>query len=260
MGDVMKRFTLCFVAVLIFFSMVVTCLASSMPYVGNKSTKVYHMVECTWGKKIGLDNRTYFNSRESAENRGYRRCHYCGDGFAEEGNGGGGGNGPSSDSRPSGSGSSHNQTTVEKPQKENRTIWEDLWEIIRIILILVCAVAWPIIISLPFSAIYQIVIWLRNKKRKKTSSSNTTECKASQVVHEHTLPKRQASSCKLKSSAISQVEFVKDVIYITFTNSGTYAYYNVPKDVYDGLIKSKSPGHYFHEKIDGVYPCYKHNK
>lgn len=247
-GDAVKRFTLCLFTVLIFFSMGFTCLATSNSYIGNKSTKVYHISECTYAGKISTQNRIYFSSRAEAEANGYRRCHYCADGVVEPGHSGGGGSGSSNGE------SSNNQTTVEKPQKESRTIWEELWEILRIILILVCVVAWPIIISLPFSAIYQIVTWLRNKKRKKTSSSNATEYKASQVVHEHTLPKKQASSCKLKSSAISQVEFANNVIYITFTNSGTYAYYNVPKDVYDGLIKSQSPGKYFHEKINGVYP------
>lgn len=256
MGDVMKRFTLCIVAVLIFFSMGVTCLASSMPYVGNKSTKVYHISECTYAGEISTKNRIYFRSRSEAEANGYRRCHYCGDGVVEHGHSGGGGSGSGSNSGSSNSGSSSNQTTVEKPQKESRTIGEELWEIIRIILILVCVIAWPIIISLPFSAIYQIVIWLRNKKRKKTSSSNTTECKTSQVAHDYKPPKKKASSCKLKSSAISEVEFVNDVIYVTFINGGTYAYYNVPREIYDGLVNAQSPGKYFHEKINGIYPYY----
>ena len=92
----MKRFALCFIAVLIFLSMGVACLASSMSYVGNKSTKVYHMSECTYAGRTSTQNRIYFRSRSEAEANGYRRCHYCGDGVVEEGNGGGSSSGGSS--------------------------------------------------------------------------------------------------------------------------------------------------------------------
>lgn len=89
-GDNMKRLAPCLLAVLLLFNIGIVS-AASPPYVGNKTTKVYHMIECTWGQKIGVSNRIYFNSREIAENRGYRRCHYCGDGLVEKGNGGGSG-------------------------------------------------------------------------------------------------------------------------------------------------------------------------
>lgn len=94
----MKRFTLCLVAVLILFSTGITGLASSMPYVGNKSTKVYHISECTHAGKISTKNEIYFSSRSEAEAKGYRRCYYCGDGVVKPGHGGGGGSGSGSNS------------------------------------------------------------------------------------------------------------------------------------------------------------------
>lgn len=251
----MKRFTLCFVAVLIFFDMGVTCLASYPAYVGNKSTKVYHIAECTHAGKISSTNRIYFSSRSEAEANGYRRCYYCGDGVVDPGHGGDGGSGSGVHSKsPSGVSGSH-QATAKKTQNENRTTWEDPWEIIRIILILVLAVAWPVTISIPFYAIYQMIVWFQNKKRKKTSSNDATECETSQVACGSTPTKRQTSSCKLESSVISKAEFEDGVLYVTFTNGGVFAYYKIPKSVYNELIRARSPGKYFHEKIDGVYPC-----
>ena len=87
----MKKIALCLISVLLLFNIVTVSATSSKSYVGNKSTKVYHISECTYAGKISSENRVYFNSRSEAESRGYRRCHYCGDGVVEPGHNGGGG-------------------------------------------------------------------------------------------------------------------------------------------------------------------------
>lgn len=164
-----KKFALCFLAAFILFCGTVAVSSATLkPYVGNKSTKVYHISECTFAGKISSGNRIYFSSRSEAESRGYRRCYYCGDDVVEPGHGGGSGNsvdGGNSDSSISESIS--NQTPVEKPQEENLTIWQEIWGVLRVILIAVYIVAFPFIVSISFSVIYQIAKWIRNRKLDK---------------------------------------------------------------------------------------------
>ena len=256
----MKRFAILLLVALLLFSISTAGFTASLPYIGNKTTKVYHTAECTWGQKIDFDNRIYFNSRENAENRGYRRCHYCGDDLVEPGHGGGAGNGSGSNSGSSNGGSSSSQTTVGRPQNKTRTVWEDIWEIVRMILIIVCAAASPVIISLPFSVIYQIVIWLKNKKRQKTSSSNATEGTTSQIAHKPTFPKSKAApnrgdGPRLPRSAT--ISYDDGTLYLTLANGHKYAYQNVPKTLYEELLASPSRGQFLKDKIQVVYPYYR---
>lgn len=58
----------------------------------------------------------------------------------------------------------------------------------------------------------------------------------------------------LSSSMFAKAEYCRSVIYLTFTDGGIYAYYNVPRSVYDEFVKAQSPERYFQEKIHGVYP------
>lgn len=57
--------------------------ASSSPekekggYVGNKSSKKFHKLDCSWAKKIGEPNRVYFKTREEAIKQGYTPCQVC---------------------------------------------------------------------------------------------------------------------------------------------------------------------------------------
>ncbi len=171
----MKRFFLCVLAAILFLGIAAAGVAASSLYIGNKDSKVYHTADCSHGQKTAPENRVYFHSRESAESSGYHRCHFCGDDIVEPGHGGGTGNGADSNSGSSNSGSSSSQTAVEKPQSENRTFWEEVWEVVRVILIIVCVVAWPIVISLPFSAIYQIILWLRKRKQGKIRQARNKE-------------------------------------------------------------------------------------
>lgn len=52
-------------------------LAQSKPYVGNKSSKKFHVVDCEWAKKMNPKNRVEFASVEEAEKPGYIACKIC---------------------------------------------------------------------------------------------------------------------------------------------------------------------------------------
>lgn len=331
----MKRFTLCFLAVLLFFSMGVTCLASSMPYVGNKSTKVYHMVECTWGRKIGLDNRIYFASREQAERCGYRRCHYCGDGVVGAGNGGG----SSNNKNPV---SNNSTTDVEDASKTDSTsngVHPLFWLAVGILL------AWAIycfvqqwrtnikevkairennqkvlqslncenvlvpqgVVLLPdgtptigatsaYRPYGNYTVYLSPSGRKihanprccrKLSAfhlfevpasyapcKNCAKCiqvpsklpdwyceimkgkakKPAESTQPHPNTTQRVNNNKVASSVIKSVAYTEQGLILEFQSGAAYLYYNAPQEVHDELIRSQSPGKYFHEKINGVYP------
>lgn len=146
----MKKLAICFLSVLLlFFSTVAVSAAASESYVGNKSTKVYHISECTYAGKISYENRVYFYSRAEAEAYGYRRCHYCGDDVVEPGHGGGGGSGNSSHSTTA---TIPKQETVgntlEEPTK-SKTVWQIIGEtIVILIVILLSPITWLIIESI----------------------------------------------------------------------------------------------------------------
>lgn len=236
MSNTIKKLILCLVSVvLIFCGTVAVFAASSKSYVGNKSTKVYHISECTYASKISTKNRVYFPSRAAAEINGYRRCYYCGDGVVEPGNGGSHG---SSDH----SGSANNNNNFTKPTEENvikgtvkesKPILQTIGNIIGIVIAIFCS---PIILLIEgISALVQ------NYKKTKEKTPH-------------------ANKLQLNSSVISEVEFQDNVIYITFQTGGVYAYYNVPRKVYDGLVASQSPGKYFHDHIKDKYPFAPYHK
>lgn len=45
-----------------------------------------------------------------------------------------------------------------------------------------------------------------------------------------------------------------ETLRIKFLKSGLYEYYNVPQDIYDGLMAASSKGKYFHNNIKDKYP------
>lgn len=70
-------------------------------------------------------------------------------------------------------------------------------------------------------------------------------------------PSAEASSPRVYlpiSSTIQSAQFADDVIYLSFTDGVHYAYYNVPREVFDEFVKSQSLERYFHEVIHGKYP------
>lgn len=59
---------------------------------------------------------------------------------------------------------------------------------------------------------------------------------------------------RLNSSMITTAEYCRGVIYLTFRNGESYAYYNVPRSVYDDFVKAQSPAKYYQDNIHGSYP------
>ena len=59
----------------------------------------------------------------------------------------------------------------------------------------------------------------------------------------------------LNSSAISFVRYdaTSGELRITFSSGGTYTYFGVPPEVYDGLMNADSAGRYFHAVIRPRY-------
>jgi len=58
---------------------------------------------------------------------------------------------------------------------------------------------------------------------------------------------------QLQSSAISAVAYQGTSLFVRFINNHEYEYYNVPKNIYDGLISAPSAGRYFNAYIEGRY-------
>uniref|UniRef100_A0A6M3KJ32 Putative RNA binding domain protein n=1 Tax=viral metagenome TaxID=1070528 RepID=A0A6M3KJ32_9ZZZZ len=61
---------------------------------------------------------------------------------------------------------------------------------------------------------------------------------------------------QIESSSISSIGYHEgdEILFVTFKKKGAaWTYKNVPKDVYESLIKSKSVGKYFHEVIKPSY-------
>ena len=44
---------------------------------GNKNLKIYGTLSCKSGKRMKIENRVFFISREEAIDKGYRPCGYC---------------------------------------------------------------------------------------------------------------------------------------------------------------------------------------
>jgi lysyl-tRNA synthetase class 2 len=59
----------------------------------------------------------------------------------------------------------------------------------------------------------------------------------------------------LNSSRIKSVDYNEstEVLTIEFVKGGKYKYFSVSKNVYDTIIKTKSPGNYFDNFIKGKY-------
>jgi hypothetical protein len=59
----------------------------------------------------------------------------------------------------------------------------------------------------------------------------------------------------LSSSALSSASYDDETLEleIRFTSGQTYTFYNVPPEIYEGLVSAPSPGRYFHSQIKGIY-------
>lgn len=65
----------------------------------------------------------------------------------------------------------------------------------------------------------------------------------------------------VNSSQISYVGYEDSTseLYITFRNGSTYRYDNVPRNIFEALLKSDSVGKYLNAHIKNSYTCTKIN-
>ena len=57
---------------------------------------------------------------------------------------------------------------------------------------------------------------------------------------------------KVVSSNVVAVGYEKNNLYVDY-KSGSYVYYNVPKEIYAGLLAADSKGKYMWAKVKGRY-------
>ncbi len=60
---------------------------------------------------------------------------------------------------------------------------------------------------------------------------------------------------KVESGMLREVGYdpEKRVLVVEFTSGQVYEYYDVPPEVYDGLIRAESHGEYFRAHVRGAY-------
>ena len=57
----------------------------------------------------------------------------------------------------------------------------------------------------------------------------------------------------LQSAVITGATYKEGVLTVRFTNGERYSYFGVPRNVYEELCNSQSPGKFFQDRIQGVY-------
>jgi len=51
--------------------------AAGSTFIGNSATKIFHLANCRTIKEMADSNRTWHETIEKAERRGYRPCKVC---------------------------------------------------------------------------------------------------------------------------------------------------------------------------------------
>lgn len=46
-------------------------------YCGNKNSKVYHTISCTYSKNMNDENKVYFSTKSECDSNGYKPCSRC---------------------------------------------------------------------------------------------------------------------------------------------------------------------------------------
>lgn len=46
-------------------------------YCGNKNSKVYHRLSCTYSKNMKDENKVYFSTKSECDSNGYKPCSRC---------------------------------------------------------------------------------------------------------------------------------------------------------------------------------------
>ncbi len=57
----------------------------------------------------------------------------------------------------------------------------------------------------------------------------------------------------VSSSNIDSIGYEGTTLYVRFNSGSLYAYYNVPRSIYSGLMSASSHGKYLAAHIKGVY-------
>ena len=57
----------------------------------------------------------------------------------------------------------------------------------------------------------------------------------------------------VSSSNIKSIGYEGNTLYVLFRSGGLYAYYVVPRSVYDGLMSASSHGSYFAAHVKNTY-------
>ena len=60
---------------------------------------------------------------------------------------------------------------------------------------------------------------------------------------------------KVESSNIAKVRYVDGDMEVQFTKGAVYRYKEVPKEVFEDLLKAESVGKFFFAKIKGKFEC-----
>lgn len=58
---------------------------------------------------------------------------------------------------------------------------------------------------------------------------------------------------RVHSSNVASVGWQDNIMEVAFKNGGVYRYYNVPEDVYEGMLRTPSVGKYLHREVKGKY-------
>lgn len=73
----MRHTGLLIVFVLILSSIMIASTNQSYRFVGSRNSDVYHYEHCSYVKRILIEDRVYFATRDSAKAMGYRGCRLC---------------------------------------------------------------------------------------------------------------------------------------------------------------------------------------
>ena len=60
---------------------------------------------------------------------------------------------------------------------------------------------------------------------------------------------------QVESSNVDEVSYeaATKTMFVRFKKSGTYAYYDVPRTIYTGLVNASSVGSYFHQNVKNAF-------
>lgn len=60
-------------------------------------------------------------------------------------------------------------------------------------------------------------------------------------------------TAKVESSTVEQIGWANDTLYVKFLKGGTYAYEQVPLDIYQQMVQAESAGKFLHREIKANY-------